>query len=243
MIIAIWAELKFAYFVSPLIIYGSYVLLRKFSISHLVVFIVAFFLLVPTLQFFMSFYYDEAYVNMVFDPEFLEEETTHAYGFQEGFNRSTAIGMTNEIFLTDSKSKLFGYGLGNGTQSSYFQTPFYTKWKWTTYFNFSTSYILTELGWIGFVLFCLIYLMILIKFYSFHKKACSLFQKYWSTAGILAVCVSILMLWYNDTAYFNFYLMCFFWSVCIITLSFSTKIINYDKSINNRTNLQCRKIS
>ena len=108
MVIAIWAELKFAYFVSPLIIYGSYVLLRKFNFTHLIVLGIAFLMLVPTLQFFMSFYYDETYVNMVFDPEFIKEETTHAYGFQDGFNRSTAIEMTNELLLTDTKSTIFG---------------------------------------------------------------------------------------------------------------------------------------
>ena len=238
LVIAIWAELKFAYFVSPLIIYGSYVLLRKFNFTHLIVLGIAFLMLVPTLQFFMSFYYDETYVNMVFDPEFIKEETTHAYGFQDGFNRSTAIEMTNELLLTDTKSKIFGHGLGSGTQSFYFQTLFYEKWAWTTYYNFSTSYILTELGWIGFILFCFIYLIALIKFYTIYKKAKVPNQKYWSTAGILAVCVSILMFWYNDSAYFNFYLMYFFWAICATTLLVTTKTTNHDKSIYNRTYLQ-----
>lgn len=237
-IIVLWAELKIAYFVIPLIIYGSYVLLRKINLTHLIILIIASFVLIPSMKFFMSFYYDKDYVEQVFDPNYIKEETSHAYGFRDGFNRSTAISMTNELMLTDIKKTLFGYGLGSGSTSSYFMTEIYKEWDWTSYSNFSTSYILVELGWIGFILYILIYFVVLIKFYSFYRNSKNTISSYWATSGILAVFVSFVMLWYNDNAYFKFYLMYFFWAISVIVLSKNISVKNkYDKNFCNNSNL------
>ena len=79
--IAILAEIKMMYFLFPLTFYGGYVMNKKFSIMHVVVLVLAFFFLIPAMQFVMRLYYGERYVTQTFDTEYLREETTHSYNF------------------------------------------------------------------------------------------------------------------------------------------------------------------
>ncbi len=218
LLISIWAELKISYFVIPPICFISYVIAKKISIKHFILGIFLYLFLVPILQFSLSFYYSEDYVHNTFDKESILKEASNPYGFKGGFNRNTAIAMTNEIILKDEAHKILGYGLGIGTQSNYFSTGFYEKWGWTSYSNFSTSYVLCELGWLGFSSFLLFLLVIGNRFYK-HIKSKDIIIKEWAQIGLMSTLYSLVLFWYNDTAYFNFYLVIILWGICISAIT------------------------
>lgn len=218
LLISIWAELKISYFVIPPICFISYVIAKKISIKHFILGIFMYLFLVPILQFSLSFYYSEDYVHNTFDKESILKEASNPYGFKGGFNRNTAIAMTNEIILKDEVHKILGYGLGIGTQSNYFSTGFYDKWKWTSYSNFSTSYVLCELGWLGFLSFLLFLLVIGNRFYKYIKSK-DIIIKEWAQIGLMSTLCSLVLFWYNDTVYFNFYLVIILWGICISAIT------------------------
>lgn len=218
LLISIWAELKISYFIIPPIGFISYVIAKKISIKHFILGIFLYLFLVPILQFSLSFYYSEDYVHNTFDKESILKEASSSYGFRGGFNRNTAITMTDDLILKDNTHKMLGYGLGVGTQSSFFSTDFYKNWGWTSYFNFSTSYVLCELGWLGFVSFIFIYIIMGRVFYKYIYSK-NLLVKQWAQIGLLSVFISLVLFWYNDTAYFNFYLVIILWGICISAIT------------------------
>ena len=166
MFVAMVAEIKVMYFTIPLAIYAVYVFTKKFSVKHIVVLVCAFFFLVPCMKMAMSLMYGEEYVNKTFDMEFIQEETSHAYNLSEeaadfSFNRSTCVEMASTIILTDPVHLLFGYGIGSGNTSETFGTwisAFYSKI--TSYNWFTSSWLLIEYGWVGYIIWTLVSLKI-----------------------------------------------------------------------------------
>lgn len=217
--IAILAEIKMMYFLFPLTFYGGYVMNKKFSIMHVVVLVLAFFFLIPAMQFVMRLYYGERYVTQTFDTEYLREETTHSYNFtEEGFNRGTAIDLTDQVILTDPIRKVFGWGLGSGSKSTRFGTKVFRMYGTTMFWNFSTSYCLVELGWVGFSLFALCFVLLMWRYYKIYSKYKDPFIKYWAGVGVVSVGATFLLCWYNDNPYFKFLPMYFFWGVCFAAI-------------------------
>lgn len=226
LIIAILAEIKMIYFLFPLTIYGCYVLNKKFNLSHIIVLILAFFFLIPAMQFVMSFYYGSKYVNQTFDMAYLQEETSHSYDFREGgFNRATAIDLTNKVILTDPVHLVFGYGLGSGSISRTFSTDLLEKYRHTMFWNFTTSYALVELGWSGFCLYALCYLLFLWRFYRIYSKYKDKEIKYWAAIGVVSVGVTFIMCWYNDSPYVKYLMMYVLWGVCLSAIEARKKEI------------------
>lgn len=230
LLISIWAELKISYFIIPLICFMAYIITKKIGIKHFILGLFLYLFLIPILQFSLSFYYSEDYVHNTFDKESILKEASNPYGFRGGFNRNTAIEMTNEIILKDNIHKILGYGLGIGSQSKNFSTEFYENWGWTSYSNFSTSYVLCELGWLGFISFILIYIIMGIRFYK-SLKSKDVIVKEWSQIGLLSSFFSFVLFWYNDTAYFNFYLITILWAICISAIVYRKKEIRMKKII------------
>ena len=68
-VIAMWAEVKFLYFLIPLVFYASYVLIKKFSMKHFIVLALAFVAGIPVMQFALSTYYDDEYVQFATNRE------------------------------------------------------------------------------------------------------------------------------------------------------------------------------
>ena len=219
MLIAIWAEIKMMYFLFPLTFYAMYVFVKKFNVKLVILLIAGFFLLVPTMQFFMSFYYGDDYVQQTFDSEFIEKETSNAYGFQDGgFNRSTAIEKTDEVLLNTPMKQIFGNGLGCGSISSFFSTGFSSIYRYTSFWNFSTSYCLTEMGWLGMLLYGFFFFFIILRFYSQYRKSKDAVIRYWCSIGIVSGLVTYLLAWYDDNVYIKYLPMYFFWAVCIVSV-------------------------
>lgn len=235
MLIAIWAEIKMMYFLFPLTFYAMYVFVKKFNVKLIVLLVAGFFLLIPTMQFFMSFYYGDDYVQQTFDSEFIEKETSNAYGFQEGgFNRATAIEKTDEVLLNTPMKKYFGNGLGCGSISSMFGTGFSSNFSYTSFWNFSTSYCLTEMGWLGMVLYGLLFFFIILRFYSQYKKSKDRIIRHWSSIGIVSGLVTYFLAWYDDNVYMKYLPMYFLWSICMVSVECRKKeLFNIKKSYDS----------
>ena len=232
MLVAIWAEIKIMYFLFPLVFYSLYVLLKKFSVKLFILLAFGFFFLIPTMKYFMSFYYDKEYVEQTFDSEFIEEETSHAYGFSDGgFNRSTAIDLTDKNLLDTPIKKTFGYGLGSGSISSLFSSGLFNTYSYTSYWNFSSSYCLTELGWSGFILYILFFIAIIARFFSIYLHTTNPEIKYWSSIGIVSGMVTFIIAWYNDNVYIKYLPVYFLWGICMVVIICKNK----NKSIGKNT--------
>ncbi|WP_270722260.1 hypothetical protein OXB14_015885 [Bacteroides hominis] len=222
--VAVAAEIKMMYFLLPLTLYAGYVLLKKFSINHIIILIIAFIGLIPTMSFVMSFFYNEDYINKVFDVDAIKEETTHSYGFHEGgFNRSTSIALTDQVIIRDYPQKLIGYGIGSANGSSYFKTWIFDKYKRTTFHYFAPSYIMTELGWIGFLLICIGYGILSYRFYLFYSEYHNTRIKYWSSIGLLSSVSTFVFGWYNNIPYFDYYMFYFLWAICFLAINIENK--------------------
>lgn len=188
---SILAELKLLYILLPLTLYGGYVLLNKFNIKHVIILVIAYFSMIPVMKFALLLYYDENYVESVFDKEEMDKYLENDYGLQSGtyrllsFNRNTCIERSSIILSQESKTFLIGNGIGSLTQSQLFKTPLAKMYFPTFYFFFTFSYILLELGWLGFILFLLFYALIAYRFYRYYQNTKDSIIKYWSSIGLL----------------------------------------------------------
>lgn len=217
-VIALFCEIKLFYFIVPLLLYSTYVLYRRFNIKHILVLVVLYLFLIPTLTFVIErFTGDKEYASKVFDSEAIQEETTHSYGFEEGgFNRSTAIELTNMIFLYDTPHLLFGYGIGNCTASSLIGSFFFKQYSFTTYHYFTTSYVLTEVGWIGFSLLAVALILLVIRYWHIYRVKHDIHTKYWSVIGLLSCLTTFIMTWYSACVYIDYYMFFILWAMCFV---------------------------
>ncbi len=231
MFVAMSAEIKIMYFIIPVAIYGTYVLTKKFNFKHILVLVIAFFCLIPAMKITMSLMYGEEYINKVFNIKDIQEETTHAYNLSEeaadySFNRNTCIEKATSFILKDPVHILTGFGIGSGNTSDKFGTWINQTYSKTTSYNwFTSSWILVEYGWIGFILWILALLCLSIKFLFIYKSTKDTEIKYWSSLGLLSSTFTFVIAWYNNIPYFNGYIIYLFWGICTIGIKQKYKTI------------------
>lgn len=235
---SILAELKLLYILLPLTLYGGYVLLNKFNIKHVIILVIAYFSMIPVMKFALLLYYDENYVESVFDKEEIDKYLENDYGLQSGtyrllsFNRNTCIERSSIILSQESKTFLIGNGIGSLTQSQLFKTPLAKMYFPTFYFFFTFSYILLELGWLGFILFLLFYALIAYRFYRYYQNTKDSIIKYWSSIGLFMACVSYIFMWYNAVPYSAYYFPFILFSLCFVGIKFRKQKLSMNKYIN-----------
>ena len=222
MFVAMVAEIKIMYFTIPLAIYAVYVFTKRFSFKHIVVLALAFFFLVPAMKATMSLIYDEQYVNNTFDLEFIQEETSKAYNLSDeaadfSFNRSTCVEMTSAIILQNPVHVLFGYGIGSGNTSEKFGTWISSQYSKITSYNwFTSSWLLIEYGWVGYIIWIMIYALIALRFMCIYQKYGDVEIKYWSSLGFISVLFTCVLAWYNNIPYYNAYFIYLYWALCFV---------------------------
>ena len=235
---SILAELKLLYILLPLTLYGGYVLLNKFNIKHVIILVIAYFSMIPVMKFALLLYYDENYVESVFDKKEMNKYLENDYGLQSGtyrllsFNRNTCIERSSVILSQESKTFLIGNGIGSLTQSQLFKTPLADMYFPTFYFFFTFSYILLELGWLGFILFLLFYALIAYRFYRYYQNTKDSIIKYWSSIGLFMACVSYIFMWYNAVPYSAYYFPFILFSLCFVGIKFRKQKLSMNKYIN-----------
>ena len=216
---AIVGESKVVYFTLPFIIYGAYVLMKKFSMKHLVVLVLGFLFVIPVFQYFMGFYYSQEYIDGIFDLEYIEKETSNT-GFGI-FNRSTSIELSNALFLDNEKHFLLGYGFNSSSLSSLFDAPIlhYFDFREIAAYNlFTPSFLLAEVGWIGFILFVLGHIFLLVRLWKFYRASNDLIIKNWTSVGLLTLGITFLLMWYNNKPVVEYYIMYLLWAAIAVAL-------------------------
>lgn len=235
---SILAEVKLLYILLPLTLYGGYVLLTKFNIRHLIILVIAYFSIIPVMKFALLLYYDENYVELIFDKEEMNKYLENDYGLQSGtyrllsFNRNTCIERSSIILSQEPKTFFIGNGIGSLTQSQLFKTPLADAYYPTFYFFFTFSYVLLELGWLGFILFLLFYALIAHRFYKYYRNSKDSIIKYWSTIGLFMACVSYIFMWYNSIPYTAYYFPFILFSLCFVGIKFRKQKLSISKSTN-----------
>lgn len=235
---SILAEIKLLYILLPLTLYSSYALFKKFNIKQVIILIATYFLLIPTVKFALSFYYNENYVEAIFDKTAMNKYLENDYALQSSttnilsFNRNTAIERSSTILSQDSQTFFIGNGIGSLTQSQLFKTPLANTYRPTFYFFFTFSYVLLELGWIGFILFLLLYTFIAYRFYNFYHNTKDNIIKYWSAIGLFMACTSYIFMWYNATPYSNYYFTFILFGLCFVGIKLRKQKQSINKYIN-----------
>ena len=217
--IAILGEIKFLYFIIPLCIYISYVLIRRFSMKQIIVLVIIIFVFVPVMKGVLSLYYDDNYVEFVFNKEQMRDNLRVAHtGGERGMNRGTAIEIVTTYILRDDWNLLLGKGIGGGSSSSLFASDVYFKYKDTNYFNFTLAYVLVETGWIGLILFCAVYVFLLLRFWGIYLKSKDSQIKYWAVCGIVGSVMTGALIWYNALVIFAYFVFFFFFALCFLSI-------------------------
>lgn len=220
-LIAMLAEIKFLYLIIPMCLYLSYVLIKKMTIMNISVFILSCLFIVPTLKYALSFYYNEAYIEAIFNEEERDEYLSNS-GYNlgmadNGFNRNTSIENVQMLFFRDNlKTSLVGYGLGSASNSKTFGTWIADKYRYTGYFFFTSSFVLIETGWIGYILFISIYLFIMLRFLYYYIKSKNNQEKYWAAIGTMMGVMTFMFIWYNSAPYVDYYLPFMLWGFCFL---------------------------
>lgn len=226
---AIWGEIKMLYFIIPLCIYGSYVLFKKFSFSHVIVLAIAWVVTIPVLTTVLSLYYDEDYVAKTLNREELEAYNVNNYGFtEESLNRGT-IFEKSVIFLNSPIEYAVGHGLGSANMSSIFHTDVFETYKRTCYGFFTMSYLLIEVGYVGLILFIMAHALLLYRFSLFYKMKDKV-VKSWAAIGILVTSATFLMIYYNSVPLNNYYLGYLFWAMCFLGIRERLRGLNQEKN-------------
>ena len=170
------------------------------------------------MQFFLSFFYNETYVESIFTLEKTKaytNESSFIVGQEDGMNRSSSIKMTNELILKDIPHLLSGYGIGASSTSQIFRSPIGSQYLKTYFFLFTPSYIMTETGWLGLILYLSIYLLLLCTFLRYYKYRDPVL-KYWSSLGILCILIIFILIWYNITPILIFLIVYYFLAFCLV---------------------------
>lgn len=220
-LIAMLAEIKFLYLIIPMCLYLSYVLIKKMTIMNISVFILSCLFIVPTLKYALSFYYNEAYIEAIFNEEERDEYLSNSgynLGMADiGFNRNTSIENVQMLFFRDNlKTSLVGYGLGSASNSKTFGTWIADKYRYTGYFFFTSSFVLIETGWIGYILFISIYLFIMLRFLYYYIKSKNNQERYWAAIGTMMGIMTFMFIWYNSSPYVDYYLPFMLWGFCFL---------------------------
>lgn len=218
LLLSFWGEIKLLYIVIPLFWYIGNILFNKFRFKQIATLIIGLFLFIPIMQFFLSFFYNETYVESIFTLEKTKaytNESSFIVGQEDGMNRSSSIKMTNELILKDIPHLLSGYGIGASSTSQIFRSPIGSQYLKTYFFLFTPSYIMTETGWLGLILYLSIYLLLLCTFLRYYKYRDPVL-KYWSSLGILCILIIFILIWYNITPILIFLIVYYFLAFCLV---------------------------
>ncbi|WP_140445392.1 MULTISPECIES: hypothetical protein [unclassified Bifidobacterium] len=130
------------------------------------------------------------------------------YSTRYDLNRLTAVQTLNSDFMHSPIDSLFGFGLGSGQHTQFFEAPLYSKYgdilHWI-YFTHASVFI--ETGFVGLLLYVGFYLCVSCKVFSVRNINRSSISNSCFVFSIL----SILLISYNSTAIIeSSYLMAWF---------------------------------
>lgn len=213
-------EIKLMYVMLPLTVYSAYFMVKKKNANMIIVTCLFAIFLVPFIRYTLSYYYDDNYIRKTLDRDEVGNyvEGSGYGGVKQSINRNSCIEMTNTILLKNTHNLLAGYGLGSGSASDNFGTEIYKQYKETNYYYFTTSYVLVELGWIGYILFLCIYIFIFLRFLHLFRTYRDYIIKFWTSLGLFISLVTFIMIWYAQGPYADYYFAYIIWGMCIVAI-------------------------
>ena len=133
--------------------------------------------------------------------DFFDEDNIKSYTSDSGYsnkdnlNRATAILDINEMFFNSTTKKIFGIGMGSAEVSQYdfLCSDFYKTYSYLAYNWFSHSFMVLENGFLGFGIYILFFVSIIIRGFMTKKKDIT----YMSRFGIILSIMAILNMFYN----------------------------------------------
>lgn len=237
MLFAKWGEVKAIYFILPALLLACYVVYHKVSTSYIIGVIMFVVLVIPVSEFVLTMYMDEYYVDRVFNMDYVEAETSNTVGWG-GFNRSTCVELTNRDVLVDPPSMAIGYGFGQANTSQSLGGFVGEKFGANGLHLFTSSYVLSEVGWAGYICFLAVYVMLLIQFWIYQKKYSDDKEiRYWASIGIISVLFNFVIIWYNCTPVTSGYFTTILWAMCFLSIRF-----RIDELVASKVDLRYRAI-
>lgn len=224
--VAIVGEIKMMYFFIPLLVYLVFTVTRRFNMRNMFFLLFIFVALLPIYRYTMAFNYDDKYINNTFDTEVMEKETS-GKGFGGAFNRNTVFE-NSAIYLCDTPTHLYiGRGFGTSVMSEYFMTEFAEKNKKTVYHYFTVSYVIAEVGYVGFILVVIFHIILLYRFaryyLKYHKDPV---MSYWSGIGVISIPLQFLLAWYNNKPVYWAFFSVILWAMITIAIRCRLKELN-----------------
>lgn len=223
MLYAKWGEVKAIYFILPALLLSSYVIFKKFTSNLIVGVCLASILIIPASEFVLGIFMGDSYVERVFNLNYVQKETSNESGWG-GFNRSTCIVLTETLIFQDPGSSYIGYGFGQSNISNKFGGWIGDEFGANGVHLFTSSYVLSEVGWIGYVLFLGVYVILLLRFWEIKKHYNDDEEmRYWSSIGLISLMFNFVIIWYNHTPVSSAYFTTFLWAMCFLALKFRKK--------------------
>lgn len=158
-------------------------------------------------------YFPKAAATLL-DFQLIKDYTTASWSDSYYFPRVGSFSkITEELFHNNFIHTLFGFGMGNCDTSSFpmFESDFYKQYGYMHYRWLTHQWTYLELGGVGFILFLLLLLAVLIYLFKNRKKVSD--EKLWILdTAIICVVICIATIWYNntlkvDTAYIPYFVM------------------------------------
>lgn len=204
-IICILAELKFFFFEMPAILVLFFLITRilsgkKIRVKWIGIIVGGILLLIIGIAYLGEVY---EYWKGFFTIEKILEEVTRDGGYTNrgDINRLTFLDIINDrVFRNSFFERLVGIGLGGAEFSGIsdlFTSSFYNRYEYLHYYYFSLSWMYVECGYIGMSLYLSSFVVAIYK--GFKRLKTNYKHEFFLIIGILATCMSILLLIYNQS--------------------------------------------
>lgn len=154
-VISALAEIKLLFLTIPVILI-SVIILNRLTIKNIIITIIIIISLGTAYEQFIKIY--PVY------KDFLSQERLNEYLYSSGYsgdgtvNRFSSLQFINDNMHNNVGVKLFGVGIGNASPSniSIFQGEYYKKYEESKYYRFWISYVYSEVGILGIIVYLII---------------------------------------------------------------------------------------
>ena len=197
--IAIFAEIKVFFVLFPLVLIGA-IILNDFNKKTILICLIS--VVVLLLGIFSLKYIDEGTYNMLNLKDMFNYVASNDYGYssENDISRFRAFEQINSLFFKKNvKYYLWGMGLGNCdvSSASIFSSPFSEQYGYLHYLWFLHSMLYIETGIIGYILFLLFLVSIIVCCFKLKKSEDE--NKYVNNSTIIISAICIIMTVYNSS--------------------------------------------
>ena len=132
------------------------------------------------------------------------------------FTRNAVLQVANEYFFKDSTwLYLFGYGLGACDMSSFFVSPFFLRYGYMNYRQYSSAMTVLQLGYIGLIVYIAFFVVVAVAAIRNTANDNDVEYKFLNVAvaciAIFAIADSFYASLYIDMGYWIFFVMAIPW--------------------------------